>query len=327
MHAATNGCMKGSHIVFQVLPVVLAIAAASNAGAEMIGSLTDSTTRVTFEVEGLSEPVRIMHLSDTHLNLIDERDVEHKAQWAERHIKFLENDWKTSFEAKLAQAKEHQVDLLALTGDIIHFPSHRNIETLEAMLDQTGIPYLYCPGNHDWLFPEFRESDAIRAEWLNALSPFDEGTGTGAIRDVKGLRFLAFDDSTYSFSADQLAFLRDQVDTDKPLVLLMHIPLYNPSLRTEAVEVWDPHSLLVGDTHWTAEERKGWGARLADTPESLAFLETVEQAENIVAILAGHIHFFHNGVVGENAIQLVTPPPFMNDGHRIVEFLPASRKE
>src|SRR5690625_6786791 len=61
--------------------------------------------------------------------------------------------------------------------------------------------------------------DELRSEWIRRrLHPLYQGHDPMmAAYDMKGLRFLAIDNSTYEISDAQLAFFRDQVKSRMPL--------------------------------------------------------------------------------------------------------------
>ncbi len=290
-------------------------------------SHTDTTARI--EVRGIDRPLRVLHITDLHLNLHDERDQQHVDNLEGRHKTFLDNPFREQLTALIAQFPEVRPGFVVLTGDILHFPSQKNLDVLKETLDATGVPWYFLAGNHDYLWPYLSggghadNQEALRREWIDTLRPLTDGEDPMMrSRVVNGIRFVALDNSIYFVTEAQHQFFRDEAAKGDPLVLLVHIPLYAPALRGAAVEVWRPHSLLVGDTYWTAEERKGWGAPVEDTPETLAFVETVKSTPNLIAVLAGHVHFPHAEQISVNGFQYVGRPPFDQLGARVIDFLP-----
>ena len=99
-------------------------------------SWTDSSA--TISVEGLIRPVRLLHVTDTHMGLIDDRDPEHLATcrgFADRFLHRHENrdaegkpiPSADTFSHMMMAAESQELDLIALTGDIIDFPSQANV--------------------------------------------------------------------------------------------------------------------------------------------------------------------------------------------------------
>ena len=85
--------------------------------------------KTTIEI-GLEEPVHILHTTDTHLSLCDERDNERKQALA-LHRKKCFNDENGSVEKYLEETLEYgkkNCDLIIHTGDLIDFVSEANID-------------------------------------------------------------------------------------------------------------------------------------------------------------------------------------------------------
>ncbi len=72
--------------------------------------------------------------------------------------------------------------------------------------------------------------ESLRDKWVEKrLLPLYQGNHPlMAAYDIKGIRFLAIDNSTYQINEEQLAFFEEQVSSGIPLVLLVHIPMYAP---------------------------------------------------------------------------------------------------
>ena len=102
----------------------------------------------TVRIEGLARAVRVLHVTDSHLTLIDERDADHVEACEPFHERFAGRRTDASgnpistdrtFHETMAAAADMQLDLIALTGDLIHFPSQANIESAQAALDVTAL--------------------------------------------------------------------------------------------------------------------------------------------------------------------------------------------
>merc|ERR1719181_337255 len=52
----------------------------------------------------------------------------------------------------IRKAREENVDLIALGGDIVNYPSPRTVSWVLQQLREAagGIPFVYTSGNHDW---------------------------------------------------------------------------------------------------------------------------------------------------------------------------------
>lgn len=276
-----------------------------------------TSNTATIHVEGLSDSVRMFHLTDAHVSCIDERDAEHVEICAPHQARNIPRE--PFFHALMDEASTLSLDLVALTGDIIHFPSQAAIESALNGISKVDVPALYTAGNHDWWYPHFKEREDYRTTWWPMLDPLTKGQASHACYEVGGIQFLLVDDSTYQISEEQLAFVQEKLKTGLPTVLLTHIPISLPTLRDRTIERWnDP--ILIGDPHWPVERRERWRTG-ADVASTLEFVRTVVAADNLVGIFCGHVHFDHADTVSRTAVQYVTAPGFEAQ-RRLVEFLP-----
>ena len=79
---------------------------------------TDETA--TIHVEGLDQTVRMLHITDSHIALIDDRDTEHIEACQGACERFASRE--QIFDNLMEEAKDSSPDLVALTGDMVHFP-------------------------------------------------------------------------------------------------------------------------------------------------------------------------------------------------------------
>ena len=265
-----------------------------------VGSFALDGNRARFCSAALREKVKVVAIGDTHLHQDDARGEPFRAYSgrmakAYDQTKHVQTGATTtpqeSFERALAMAKERRVDLLALAGDIFSFPSEAAIEWARARLEASGVPYLYVSGNHDWHYEGLPGAEAaLRAEWAERrLKPLYQGRPPlMAAADVKGVRFVAIDDSTYEILPEQLAFFREQVASGKPLALVMHIPLYAPG-RDVGFGCGHPAWGAARDRNWEIERRPRW-PEAGHTATTLAFRREVFASPNLLGVFAGHTH-------------------------------------
>ena len=278
---------------------------ASSAGAPMVNygwRASDGTFRVSGL--GLPEPLRVFVIGDTHMAEHDARD----AAYADNYARVAQ--WPTPPKVladALARAKAAKADLVLLAGDIISCPTLKNVETLTRLLDESGLKWRYVAGNHDWHFEGLPGSDeAQRAEWIpKRLAPLYHGEDPFCHSCVvKGVRFVAIDNSIYHVNARQLAFWKQEAAKGDPLVLFMHIPLHLPEWSGPqwegSLELFSCGSPVWGaktDPYWQIERRERWAERQSET--TFAFRDAVLSTPNLAAVFTGHIHEtlvgFHNG--------------------------------
>lgn len=264
------------------------------------GSFSSTDNRVSITTGAQVKPTRIFHITDTHLSLDDERGVPY-AEFSRRmanayksngHFKTGEKfSTQQSFEWTLEQAVKQEVDLLALTGDIFSFPSPAAVEWSLQKLNDTGIPFAYVAGNHDWHYEGMKgSSKQLRDIWTDKhLKPMYQGNHPlHAAYDLNGIRFVCIDNSTYEILPEQLAFFKQQTEQDVPLILLMHIPLYMPG-RSMGFGCGNPNWGEASDRNFKIERREKW-RKGGHTEVTMAFHEAVFNAPNLLTVLAGHTH-------------------------------------
>lgn len=262
--------------------------------------VTQDENKVSLFSGLIKEPIKLVLAADTHLWRNDVRGDPFR-QYSDRmakaynqtvHFKTGESTHpEKAFEETVRLAVESGADLLALPGDIFSWPSEAAIEWAYDLLEKAGIPYIYVAGNHDWHYEGMEGNlEELRDTWIEKrLLPLYQGRNPlMAAYDIKGVRFVAIDNSTYQISAEQLEFFRQQAQTDMPLVLLVHIPFYAPG-RSVGFGCGHPDWGAATDKNYEIERRPRWPAE-GHTPATMDFYYEAFNAPNLLAVFAGHIH-------------------------------------
>ena len=276
-------------------------------------------------IDGLARELTLLHITDSHMAAADDRDPE-ALEHATRFQALFEERTpdhvppRQLFEKALAHANAINADATLLTGDIIHFPSHAALELIEQGVQTLQSPYLYTLGNHDWYFPHLDWNDDTRLAHYPRFDHLTNKTPAAQVLDIEDIRLIAIDNSNYHTTPEQLDFLRQQLATDRPCLLFIHIPIAIPSLIPAVVEVWK-EPIVMGADGWSEEGKKKW--RVADNNEStLACRQLlIEEAQNLVGIFCGHVHFPHADEVHPGCMQYVTKPGF-EGGYREIKLRP-----
>lgn len=273
--------------------------------------------RVAVQATGMTGEARILFLADTHLARDDQRGEPYRqysarmagayrqtSHWQSRQA----TDPEACFRETLAAARAWPADLVVLAGDIVSFPSLAAVEWATERLLESGLPFLYVAGNHDWHYEGLEgSSSSLRAEWSRRhLAPLYQGADPlMAFRDVQGLRVLAIDNSTYEATAEQLAFLQLHIAAGKPLLLACHIPLYVPG-RPVGFGCGHPEWNAEADRHHRLERRPPWPTG-GHTEVTRQFHREVFAAPRMALVCAGHIHQASVDVF-RGLTQVVAPP-------------------
>ena len=280
-----------------------------SSGAELIApgdriingnSFSVDDNRISFYMNEISEPLKIIQISDTHLFMDDSRG-EPFSQFSRRMAKAYnttkhfrtgeETNPEKAFNEVLELALKKNADLLALTGDIFSFPSERAIEWLTGRLDETGIPYVYTAGNHDWHYEGMEgSSHQLREKWTGErLKKLYGGNDPMmAVHKVKGINVVTIDNSVYEIIPQQLEFFREQAGKKEPFILMMHIPLYAPG-RSLGYGCGHPSWGGKSDKSFELERREKW-PMTGHTKVTMDFYEEVFTSADLLGIFAGHVH-------------------------------------
>lgn len=294
------------------------------------GSFAVDGNRVRFYSNSITTPLKVMMIADTHLFTDDQRGKPYqqysgRMAGAYNHTHHFITGEPTNpeegFSKAVKKAQQDKVDLIALVGDIFSFPSEAAIEWVSSQLADAGVPYLYVAGNHDWHYEGMEGSlESLRATWIEKrLKPLYQGNHPlMSAYDVNGVRFLAIDNSHYEILPEQLDFFRSQVNSGKPLVLLVHIPLYAPG-RSTGFGCGHPDWGAKVDQGYEVERRPKW-PKSGHTQATLDFHREVFTAPNLLGIFNGHIH--HQFIDVLNGIPQFVADANYRGAFMTAEFLP-----
>ena len=260
-------------------------------------------TRIRLYSPEVKEPVKIFVISDTHLFLSDEREDpfrEYSQRMAAaynttRHFQTLEpTDPESAFRATLALAKERGADAIALLGDIVSYPTEAGVERAVRLLNETGIPWFYTTGNHDWHYEGMPGTEIeLREKWTQErLKPLYQGHDHLLYSvEVKGVKLIFLDDGVYEILPEQLAALKREARGRQPKLLFCHIPFYAPGFH-QSYGVGHPDWNAAHDGGYKVERRPQWPAE-GNSAVTYAFWKAVGKAcrqHRILATFSGHIH-------------------------------------
>jgi len=264
-------------------------------------------------------PVRILHLTDNHISVEDfdpplTSRMFNAFSHTSDHATQQPTSPKAEFTALLRKAKRDGVDLIALGGDLVNYPSPKTVAWVLEQLqtEAAGIPFIYTAGNHDWHeegVAADKQYDSARMPQLNSnLKPlFDHsiasatgGPAAGRLygkTSVRGVDVMFVDNSNYQVNEEQSSFLQAELqrDSSTPAVLLMHMPLKlagTPPLAPKYL-CGHPEWGAASDDSYEVESRPRWPQE-GNSPSTMAFLDLVQQhsapSGRLAAMLTGHVH-------------------------------------
>jgi DNA repair exonuclease SbcCD nuclease subunit len=276
---------------------------AVNAQPKVVHQVNSRDQSATILIPGATNHLKFMHITDSHISLSVTQEAGmmkyaekmHNAYTGTRPHFSLDVS-KTTFQYLddvLQRAKNEHVELLLLTGDIVNFPSPASVAYVCDRLKQTGIPWLYIAGNHDWHYQGLRgTSESLRKTWIEkSLLPFYQGRNPlfySAV--IKGINFVGIDNSAGKVSKEQTEFLKEQLARPEPIILFSHRP-YNL-------------------------DDEGQDGEMAAFVHALS-----ENSSRVIGIFVGHVHVAAYSYTG-NVFEYVGLPCYEGAG-MVVEIKPA----
>ena len=256
---------------------------------------------------GLEKPLRVLHVTDSHIALADEYDSELKHKLCGQ--KFSPEKEKYLHE-QIAYAKKN-CDILVHTGDMFDFVSHANTVKAREILSDGFI--FFIAGNHE--YSQFvGESWEDKAYRMNSYMEIERYGGFGVpmlwnTRIIGGVNFVGIDNSYNLFEEWQLHHLKKEVEKGLPIILCFHAPLFEQSLYDYhySLETGDTCTYLTGLDEEYLERYSEFRAyqQRPDGP-TLKMIEYLKKEPLIKAILTGHLHFSYESNITEELPQFVT---------------------
>lgn len=266
---------------------------------------------------GLEKPLTLLHLSDTHIILADERDDERKRKLAEDRVHAFgvpQDEVIRNLDAALDYAKAN-CDLVVHTGDLIDFVSHPNLDILSEKLSAEDT--FFAVGNHEFSLyvGEAKEDTAYKMQSFNRVRAASPNDLDFASRIVNGVNLVAVDNGYYLFTENQLERLKKELQKGLPVILLMHNPIHTETLYDYMINVRkSPCAYLTGTPEellscYPADRRE---QQRPDKP-TLDFIGYIKKQPQIKAVFAGHLHFFHQDQITGTLPQFIAGGGFNNE--------------
>lgn len=264
-------------------------------------------------VEGLSEDVTVLMVSDTHCVVKD--DVTDKDYVNRLEAEFVDKNGNLSskllkniisYVNRRNRSLQKDIDLVVLGGDIIAYPSEANVNFLKSELGRLNAPYLYTMGNHDWTYEWDYMTEEGRQEYLPLFDElYSNGTERISFVDTDEIRFIQFDNSANFTDGKILESFKEYSDTDKRIVVCAHVPYDCEGLAGDALYMWPEGGVALGDGSDKSLEMDEDTKALAD------FIG--RDTSNVVHILAGHTHFYTQRKFNSQITETVAGPGYKGD--------------
>lgn len=202
-------------------------------GAEIFRSnFCLSTEYLQFQTDRISEPLRIVHLSDLHNAVFGKNNAD-----------------------LLAAVAKQEPDLIFFTGDLVTGRAKKTDEAMNLVEELVKIAPVYiCVGNHERMHEgnfgsdltgmlEYRGAKVLEFEYE------DVTIGANTVR-IGGLSGYCVPEKylwTGEAKVRECDFLKDMADTQAVTLLLCHIPV--SWIRNDAISYWDMDFVFSGHLH------------------------------------------------------------------------------
>ena len=181
---------------------------------------------------GVEKPVKILHLTDTHVALADERN-ENMIEYSKRARRIFfeeaqcpERDPVGYLEEAMEYSKNF--DCTVMTGDLADFNTYKIYDTLKAIL--AGKDYLFCAGNHEFTPKPGIDSYELKANTADYVQSHFRGNMFFESRIIGGVNIVAADNGYYVWTKEQFERLKAEVAKGLPILLFTHVPVH-PHLK------------------------------------------------------------------------------------------------
>ena len=170
-------------------------------------------------------------------------------------------------------------DALVIAGDTLDYISDANLRVSDSALGSIKIPYLAVCGNHEPVkdIHDGHEISKAKAD-IQTL-------------DLGDMTIVGIENSGRAISKVQLDKLKALLLADKPLLIVMHVPIMTEGNRDR----------LLNSGVYFQLNYDGCPA------ENLEFIELIKQnSDKIIAVLAGHLHYSDISEIGNGVMQYVS---------------------
>ena len=291
------------------------------------GDIKCNPRKVTVDC-GLGKPFTVLHVSDSHLVLLNdlERRNPFRAELYEKRF----NTWQSRYAveglaATVAYAKERKLPIIH-TGDLIDFLGEANIEAAAKFAADSGA---YCvAGNHEWAYYMFTKHDNLelmQETHIARLSAAYRNDLDASARVMGGVNFVSFNNWEYQVNERQDKLIRAEFEKGLPTVLLCHCPMYAPKLHESEVKRRTdkgnpPSTGLMGTPPdvfaemLKANPREKWRT---PTERTAAFMDWLRGRKNLKAVLCGHLHRYHEEEFVPGVMQYVVNTTSSGSGYEV----------
>lgn len=240
----------------------------------------------TLKIKGLKNEYTFIHISDAHLSYTKEDAPEEEKEMCKEHTLEWSRNGKTPLEAfddVVDYVNTEKPDALFMTGDCVDYASKNNSAYLKEQIEKMNTEVLYVYGNHESV--NYADKTKDHKYYYPLYNDLMEGNPSYRLKDYGDLLVCVIDDADKKITKEQIDFLKEQIEKNLPIILLIHIPVSTDTLKEPVECKW-------------GEGAMSYFALDGDNPidTTVEFCELINAKDNnIAAVFAGHIHTPYKG--------------------------------
>lgn len=199
----------------------------------------------------------------------------------------------------------HQFDAVIFGGDMLDYGSHSNMEALSEGFEDLKYPkeqIMYIRSDHDYggWYGGGVFTDADGEQLQSELWDGDDGM---ACIEFDEFRIVGINRSYQNLSEERLQFLLKELNGDKPVILVTHVPFYS-----EEDESLEQLSMEVRNKiyYWNWENSSYYPNE--NTQKLIDCMYGKDTS--VIQILAAHLHARWDGVVANDLKEHIFAPAF-----------------
>ena len=288
----------------KILGALLCLCLLSNALAVDYKPLAPlKLTKCQVEV-GIEKPFKVVHVSDSHIVRVDNRDTEEirayalKRSYMERKpgcYYFGDHFWGEHYLEEAVGLARQEGAVIVHTGDMVTYYGPASLDYAGRRL--ASDDFIATVGNHEYWLAE-NKKDVTANEGV-CLPGLEKAFGKGAKsyeREINGVVFFVFNNASQLVTKETVDAFERAVAKKKPLVLVCHVPLCTKDIHQSSC---------------------GWTGGKHDQL-TVDFVERVRREPLVRAILAGHIHERKESRFSDTAVEFVAGALFNGSAQEIV---------
>lgn len=260
-------------------------------------------------IPGLQKSYRILHVTDVHVTLWDDRDEHtviadgaHKGKrlvldfGVKRAKHFTADGISTNdkFTILCDCLKEYGAsfaDAVVFTGDILDFYTDAAFEFMMENLNKLPMPYLFVLGNHDYIFSN-HDDDFTFGRFAKLCG------GSFQLQKYKlgELTLIGLFNGEYFYDRQTLALFSEAIEEEAHVLVFQHVPINSPSLEAFFAEIGKNNVVIGADNCPSKDDSKDLFMHRIDRPDS-----------PVRALICGDSHYDYSGPLTDQITQYISP--------------------